>query len=148
MRTSAPSSNIRWSHVSKTPRLMLARLWQRMSLFHRVALSSGAVVALMVGALLYSVLQAEIGLRYEEFAARVTHDLTTLAPTLAEQAVLGDYTVIKHVLAIYAERPAVERVTWIDTRGNPVSAAGVAVPRQAPAWFTRLMPMQAAEARW
>lgn len=36
---------------------MWSKLWQKVSLFHRVALSSGAVVALLIGVLLCSILR-------------------------------------------------------------------------------------------
>src|SRR5215475_6413946 len=124
---------------------MLSKLWQNISLFHRVALSSGAVAACMIGALLFSVIQSQLALRREEFAARVSSDLTTLVPALAEQALLGDYTAIQQVLTIHAERPGVERVTWIDTKGNPLSATGAAIPSTVPAWFARFMHIQEAE---
>ena len=124
---------------------MLSKLWQNISLFHRVALSSGAVVAFMIGALLFSVIRSQVELRREEFAVRVSSDLTTLVPTLAEQAVLGDYTAIQQVLTIHAERSGVERVTWIDAKGNPLTAVGVAIPSKAPDWFTRFMHIQEAE---
>ncbi len=124
---------------------MLSKLWQNISLFHRVALSSGAVVAFMIGALLFSVIRSQVELRREEFAVRVSSDLTTLVPTLAEQAVLGDYTAIQQVLTIHAERPGVERVTWIDAKGNHLTAAGVAIPSKAPAWFARFTHIQESE---
>src|SRR5438105_2203529 len=124
---------------------MLSKLWQNISLFHRVALSSGTVVAIMIGALLFSVIRAQLELRREEFAARVSSDLTTLVPALAEQAVLGDYTAIQQVLMIHAERPGVERVAWIDAKGNRLTAAGVAIPSKAPAWFARFMRIQESE---
>jgi PAS domain S-box-containing protein len=124
---------------------MLSKLWQNISLFHRVALSSGAVVAFMISALLFSVIRSQLELRREEFAVRVSSDLTTLVPTLAEQAILGDYTAIQQVLTIHAERPGVERVTWVDARGNPLTAAGIAIPSTAPAWFARVMRIQESE---
>ena len=46
---------------------MLSKLWQNISLFHRVALSSGAVVAFIIGALLFSVIRSQVELRREEF---------------------------------------------------------------------------------
>ena len=79
------------------------------------------------------------------FAVRVSSDLTTLVPTLAEQAVLGDYTAIQQVLTIHAERPGVEWVTWIDAKGNHLTAAGVAIPSKAPAWFARAIHIQESE---
>ena len=79
---------------------MLSKFWQNISLSHRVALSSGAVVACMIGALLFSVIRSQVELRREEFAVRVSSDLMTLVPTLAEDAVLGDYTAIQRTLTI------------------------------------------------
>jgi PAS domain S-box-containing protein len=76
---------------------------------------------------------------------RISSDLTTLVPALAEHAILGDYTAIQQVLTIHAERPGVARVTWIDVKGNPLTAAGVAIPSQAPAWFARFMHIQESE---
>ena len=124
---------------------MLSKLWQNISLFHRVALSSGAVVACMIGALLCSVIQSQLELRREEFAVRVSSDLMTLVPALAEDAILGDYTAIQQTLTIHAERPGVERVTWIDAKGNPLTAAGAAIPSKAPAWFARFLRIQESE---
>src|SRR5262245_58424913 len=124
---------------------MLSKLWQNISLFHRVALSSGAVAACMIGALLCSVIQSQLELRREEFAVRVSSDLTTLVPALAEDAILGDYTAIQQVLTIHAERPGVEKVTWIDAKGNYLTAAGVAIPSKAPAWFAKFMHIQESE---
>jgi len=99
----------------------------------------------MIGALLFSVIRSQVELRREEFAVRVSSDLMTLVPTLAEDAVLGDYTAIQRVLTIHAERPGVERVTWIDAKGNPLTAAGVVIPSKAPAWFARFMHIQESE---
>src|SRR5262249_28402767 len=124
---------------------MLSKLWQHVSLFHRVALSTGAVVACVIGALLFSIIHSQLELRREEFAVRVSSDLMTLVPTIAEQAVLGDYTAIQQMLTIHAERPGVERVTWEDAKGNLLAAAGKAVPSKAPAWFARLMHIHESE---
>src|SRR5262247_2772310 len=127
-RTRASFFKTPWYAANKEGCLVLSKLWQHVSLFHRVALSTGAVVACVIGALLFSIIHSQLELRREEFAVRVSSDLMTLVPTIAEQAVLGDYTAIQQMLTIHAERPGVERVTWEDAKGNLLAAAGKAVP--------------------
>jgi PAS domain S-box-containing protein len=124
---------------------VLSGLWRRISLSSRITLSGSLVLILVIATLLYSVIQEEVERLRAEFTRKITSDLAILVPTLTEQAMLGDYSTIRQLLTPYAERSEVERVVWRDPQGYEVAIDSKIPQSTAPAWFRRLMQLQAYE---
>jgi diguanylate cyclase (GGDEF)-like protein/PAS domain S-box-containing protein len=62
-------------------------------------------------------------------------ELSFLAPTLAEQAVLGDYTNIRTILGTQAKRKDTAKITWISTSKKVISIEDDDISLEAPQWF-------------
>ncbi|MFN0302449.1 MAG: PAS domain S-box protein [Burkholderiales bacterium] len=114
---------------------MLRRLWNSLRFFHRIALSSAAVLIPLAGALIVSLVSAEIERYRLELDGRANSHLSILVPAISDSAVVGDYAAIQKVLDGYSRQRGIARVSWIDPRGNVLNASGPEVPQDAPHWF-------------
>ena len=70
--------------------------------------------------------------------------LNYLAPSVADQALVGDYAAIEQTLKKQVTRTEVLRLWWIDNEGRTLSAADNSDPRTAPAWFSSLVDIDVA----
>ncbi|MFM9886637.1 MAG: PAS domain S-box protein [Burkholderiales bacterium] len=114
---------------------MLRRLWNRLTFFHRLAFASGAVLVPLAGALLFSLISSEIGSNRRELDGKAKSHLSILVPAVSDAAVVGDYTAIQTVLNSHARQLGIARVSWIDPKGNALTASGANIPHEAPSWF-------------
>ncbi|HEY0337730.1 MAG TPA: response regulator, partial [Burkholderiales bacterium] len=72
--------------------------------------------------------------------------LEFLAPLVADQAVLGDYEAITQLLKTQSLKVEIWELNWTDKRGRKVTAADAPDKREAPAWFTAIVPIPHVEA--
>lgn len=73
--------------------------------------------------------------------------LEALTPLVAEQAIVGDYTAIRQLLAGMVERRAdIERFVWRDRGGREIESQSPPPPRRAPNWFAAMTGLTVLEA--
>ncbi|MFN0305106.1 MAG: ATP-binding protein [Burkholderiales bacterium] len=116
----------------------MALVWAHTGLAVRVAISSGALLVLFGLLLIASLIREDIAQARRAVASDLQHELTLLATTLIEPAVVGDYTLIRQMLTVRAKHSDVRRIAWTDNSGHVIEALGDEISAIAPAWFTRL----------
>lgn len=116
---------------------LLRRMWARLNLSARLMIGSGVALALVSSALLYSIVANDIERNRRQLAEKLSDELAFIVPAIAEQAVIGDYSLIEQMLKARVEQPIIARAGWIDAMGNPVVAKGAEIARRAPGWFAR-----------
>ncbi|MFM9882028.1 MAG: response regulator [Burkholderiales bacterium] len=114
-----------------------ARLWAHTGLAVRVAGASGLVLVLHGIILIASLIGEDVAHARRALASDLQHELTLLATTLVEPAVVGDYTLIRQMLTIRARQSGVRRIAWTDNSGNVVEALGAEFSATTPDWFNR-----------
>ena len=65
--------------------------------------------------------------------------LNYLAPSVADQALVGDYAAIEQTLKKQVTRTEVLRLWWTDNEGRTLSAADTSDARTAPTWFSSIV---------
>lgn len=123
----------------------LRRLWERLNLSARLMLGSGAALFLCSAALLYTILETDVGRQRRDLREKLQNELEFIAPVIAEQAVIGDYALIEQMLKARVELSFIARAGWADAMGSAVVAAGDLKNPRAPAWFRRWARMPADE---
>lgn len=115
----------------------LGRLWSRMTFTARLAMSAGLALAVAASALLYSSTRSDAEFHRKELAQQLAIEIASLLPAIADQAVIGDYAIIRQTLAARAQRDNIAGAVWTDHRGARVYSDHDAGPRKAPDWFAR-----------
>ncbi len=115
----------------------LQDLWFNTGLLARLLWAVGAVFC--IGAVIHThlIIRTSAAGHEARHRAELGETLETLAPIIAEQAVIGDYASIRQLLLSAAQRRAdIERITWRDRGGRELVADELPERPQAPAWFT------------
>jgi diguanylate cyclase (GGDEF)-like protein/PAS domain S-box-containing protein len=115
----------------------LGRLWEELNLSARLMIGSGIALSLASTALLYSIVANDLDRNRRQLAEKLRDEIEFMVPAIAEQAVIGDYSLIEQMLKSRVDQPIIARAGWTDTMGNPVLAKGAAVKRLAPDWFMK-----------
>ena len=119
-------------------RLVLARIWNRLSLIARLTVIS-SLLFLLGGTLLLYLLVTQIADNQRVVLAETLQDqIQILAPIIGEYAVVGDYASIQQTLSARIKRADIQRVEWKDAYRKIIRADDSSVNQlQAPAWFGR-----------
>jgi signal transduction histidine kinase len=121
-------------------------VWSKWGLIPRLMAAVG--FAILFGGMIQNYLLAVEGAT--EHSARqqreVKETLEFLAPLVADQAVLGDYAAIHQLLNNQVRKLDIAELTWTDEKGRKLIAADRSAPRQAPAWFAALVPIEHVDA--
>jgi PAS domain S-box-containing protein len=122
------------------------KVWSTWGLIPRLMAAVG--FAILVGGITQSYLLALQGA--SEHSARHQHDvketLEFLVPLVADQAVLGDYAAITQLLKTQSLKLELWELNWTDKNGRKLSAKDVPDKREAPSWFTAIVPIDHVEA--
>jgi methyl-accepting chemotaxis protein len=104
--------------------------------------------AILVGGIIQNYLLAVEGAA--EHSARHERELKEtlhfLAPLVADQAVLGDYAAIGQLLNAQAKKLEILELTWTDKNGRKLEGKDAPDRREAPSWFTTIVPIDRVEA--
>ncbi|MES2561921.1 MAG: response regulator, partial [Pseudomonadota bacterium] len=116
-------------------------IWEKWGLIPRLMAAVG--FAIMVGGALQNYLlvlegATEHSTRHER---EVNETLKFLAPLVADQAILGDYAAINQLLRAQAKKLEIAELTWTDNSGRKLSGKDDADKREAPGWFSALVPI-------
>jgi len=116
---------------------LLSREWEKLTLSARLMISSGLALAVASACLLYTIVARDIERDRRQLAEKLRDEIEFIVPAIAEQAVIGDYSLIEQMLKARVEHPLIARAGWIDSQGNQVIIArGAGTERRAPAWFS------------
>src|SRR5688500_10957694 len=128
----------------KAPRFIT--IWAKWGLIPRLMAAVG--FASLVGGGIQNYLLVLEGA--SEHSARhereVVETLKFLAPLIADQAVLGDYAAINQLLKNQAKKVEIGELTWTDKNGRKLVGRDELDKREAPGWFTVLVPIAYVEA--
>ena len=126
--------------------LRFLNVWSRWGLIPRLMAAVG--FAILVGGIIQNYLLAVEGAA--EHSARhereVKETLHFLAPLVADQAVLGDYAAIGQLLNAQAKKLEILELTWTDKNGRKLAGKDAPDKREAPGWFTTIVPIDRVEA--
>ena len=118
--------------------------WADWGLVTRLMIAVG--IAVVVGGLMQSTLLVIEGT--DEHSERLKREmgelLNYLAPTVADQALVGDYAAIDQILKKQVIRTEVERLWWRDEGGRMLSAEDRSELLKAPALFNHLVKVAVA----
>jgi signal transduction histidine kinase len=114
---------------------LLPRAWEKLTLLERLVISSGLALALVSACLLYTIVASDIERGRRQLAEKLGDEIEFIVPAIAEQAVIGDYSLIEQMLKARVEHPLIARAGWVDSLGNQIIAKGAGTARRAPAWF-------------
>ena len=93
------------------------RFWHGLSLAGRLLLVLLLCTSLSTLWLLFQQLATE-SRNYSDSLVRKTHDeISSLAPQVADQALIGDYTAIQQILDRFTVHAYVEEAIWTDAKG-------------------------------
>lgn len=116
--------------------------WAEWGLTGRLMMAVGTAV--VAGGLLQSGLLLHEGAI--ETKVRLDRDINELlqylAPSVADQALVGDYAAIDQLLKKQVLRLEVERLSWTDSGGRTLSAQDRSAKSTAPAWFAALLDIR------
>ena len=119
--------------------------WAGWGLVSRLTVAVGTAV--VAGGLLQAGLLLHEGAA--EAKARLDRDINEilqyLAPSVADQALVGDYAAIEQLLKKQVLRLEVERLSWTDSGGRTLSAEDRTAKSSAPVWFAALLDIQLLE---
>jgi len=116
---------------------LLPRTWEKLTLSERLVISSGLALAMASACLLYTIVASDIERDRRQLAEKLGDEIEFIVPAIAEQAVIGDYSLIEQMLKARVEHPLIARAGWVDSFGNRVIAGGAGAASRAPAWFVR-----------
>jgi PAS domain S-box-containing protein len=126
--------------------LRILNVWSRWGLIPRLMAAVG--FAILVGGIIQNYLLAVEGAA--EHSARHERELKEtlhfLAPLVADQAVLGDYAAIGQLLNAQAKKLEILELTWTDKNGRKLEGKDAPDRREAPSWFTTIVPIDRVEA--
>ncbi|MEA3154675.1 MAG: two-component system, sensor histidine kinase and response regulator [Betaproteobacteria bacterium] len=125
---------------------MKLNIWEKLGLIPRLMAAVG--FAIIIGGLIQNYLLALEGA--DEHSTRhegeVNETLEFLAPLVADQAVLGDYEAIGQLLNAQVKKLDIAELTWTDASGRNLIATDRSAKREAPSWFTEVVPIRHVEA--
>jgi PAS domain S-box-containing protein len=126
--------------------LRFLNIWEKWGLIPRLMAAVG--FAILVGGVLQNYLlvlegAGEHSTRHER---EVNETLKFLAPLVADQAILGDYAAINQLLRAQAKKLEIAELMWTDNNGRKLSGKDDADKREAPGWFSALVPIANAKA--
>jgi len=113
------------------------RIWRDLNLSARLMTGSGVALTLSSAALLYSVVLNDVERNRRELHEKIRYEIEFIAPAIAEQAVIGDYSFISQMLNSRVEQRDIAKAGWVDSMGNPLIAISPPTPIRAPRWFTK-----------
>lgn len=109
--------------------------WSQRSLTTRLLLSTSAAFFLIGTLLLYTTVQSTSYNYRKELTEQLKDELSAFAPMLVEQAVIGDYASIQHMLETWVQRKDLMLTAWTDVNGKRIEVKDQSVAIEAPAWF-------------
>jgi PAS domain S-box-containing protein len=126
--------------------LRIQAMWAKWGLIPRLMFAVG--LAILVGGVTQSYMLALQGAaeHHARHARECKETLEFLAPLVADQAVLGDYEAITQLLKTQSLKVEIWELNWTDKRGRKLTAADAPDKREAPAWFTAIVPIPSVEA--
>ncbi|MEP7300615.1 MAG: ATP-binding protein [Caldimonas sp.] len=114
---------------------MIARRWRKLGLMSRLAISCGAVLAVLSTVLVVNFVHREVDRASADYPIRLDIKLSMLVTALTGPAILGDYTGVAELLRESVHESDVRRIEWAAARGKPITVDSAPVVRAAPAWF-------------
>ncbi|MDP2878960.1 MAG: EAL domain-containing protein [Sulfuricella sp.] len=124
-----------------------AHLWARLSFISRLGVSTGLALIVAGAVMLYSSVKTDSAWHQEQLAAQAESELASLAPALAEQAVIGDFSTMTQMLEARAKRDNIYSLRFVDRKGNALRAASKTSPAaRAPTWFARFSGLHGEDA--
>ncbi|MGE5526929.1 MAG: EAL domain-containing protein [Rhodospirillaceae bacterium] len=124
---------------------VLRRMWGNLNLSARLMTGSGIALTLSSAALLYTVVLNDVERNRRDLREKIKYELEFIAPAIAEQAVIGDYSFISQMLNARVEQRDIAKAGWVDSMGNPLVAVSPPAPVRAPDWFVRWMNLPVEE---
>ena len=116
----------------------------RLGLTARLFLVSGIALLVGGGALLAALTAHDAAAFRADLEARAQSELESIIPLIADQAIVGDYSVIEQTLAARTRSTSVvEAIEWTDRRGATVRSVDSSLVSVAPAWFKACVPIAA-----
>ncbi|MBI4755746.1 MAG: PAS domain S-box protein [Betaproteobacteria bacterium] len=103
------------------------------------------LLAVCGAVLIFLLARGEVEVLRRDLSQRLGNALDSLAPELAEQAVVGNYDVIERMLATRARQSTVASVAWFDDAGPTLVARNPGRVSGAPRWvvdWARLPPLE------
>ncbi|MGZ9080240.1 MAG: PAS domain S-box protein, partial [Burkholderiales bacterium] len=125
---------------------VIFNIWSRWGLIPRLMAAVG--FAMVVGGIVQNYLlvlegASEHSARHE----RELHEtLKFLAPLIADQAMLGDYAAIGQLLQSQARKLEINELSWTHLNGRKLTGKDQPDKREAPLWFSKIVPIQHVEA--
>lgn len=117
----------------------IAALWGRVGLLPRLMLSVVLVILAVASTRSYLLVVDESAYMSAHLQAELHETWHSLAPLLAEQAVIGNFSRIQQLLDTQVrERVDISRIEWKSSLGSLVAQNTVPVQLEAPAWFLRI----------
>jgi diguanylate cyclase (GGDEF)-like protein/PAS domain S-box-containing protein len=116
---------------------VLRRMWGKLNLSARLMTGSGIALTLSSAALLYTVVLNDVERNRRDLHEKIKYELEFIAPAIAEQAVIGDYSFISQMLNTRVEQRDIAKAGWVDSMGNPLVAVSPPGALRAPGWFVR-----------
>ncbi len=117
-------------------------LVSRMSLFTRLLLVSGLVLLLGGGSMLVLTTNHDVETAQNNLKTQLQNELGILAPLIADQAVLGDYTVIDQVMRARLSDRNVVSVSWTNRKGKKIEVSDAESYSSVPTWFSQFVGLQ------
>src|SRR6185503_5377066 len=77
---------------------LLSREWEKLTLAARLMISSGLALAVASACLLYTIVARDIERDRRQLAEKLRDEIEFIVPAIAEQAVIGDYSLIEQML--------------------------------------------------
>jgi two-component system, sensor histidine kinase and response regulator len=126
--------------------LRVINVWSRWGLIPRLMAAVG-FASLVGGGIQNYLLVLEGASEHSARHEREVHEtLKFLAPLVADQAVLGDYAAINQLLKNQAKKLEIAELSWTDKNGRKLLGKDDADRREAPQWFTKVVPIAYVEA--
>jgi diguanylate cyclase (GGDEF)-like protein/PAS domain S-box-containing protein len=122
-----------------------SRLWQSLSLSARLMLVSGLVLTMLGATYFTLVVQSEIEFHSTDLQDRLKYEINFMTPSLAEPAVVGDYSLIQQMLDMRVKQSHIVHISWVDNRGNRIESTEDDVRLKAPRWFQRWLNLPPVE---
>ena len=126
--------------------LRFLNIWAKWGLIPRLMAAVG-FASLVGGGIQNYLLVLEGAAEHSARHEREVHEtLKFLAPLVADQAVLGDYAAIGQLLNGQAKKLEIRELTWTDKNGRKLTGKDDPDRREAPGWFTAVVPIAHVEA--
>ncbi|MEO5771658.1 MAG: LapD/MoxY N-terminal periplasmic domain-containing protein, partial [Burkholderiaceae bacterium] len=116
---------------------------QRLGLTARLMIISGTVLVLGGGAVLGALTARDALLVQTALQFRAQEEVDALTLLVADQAVIGDYSVIQQIFDVRTTAKSIHAIDWVDRRGATVQSTDPPHAAIAPAWFIRRLSIDA-----